>query len=745
MSKFIKRLGTKKHQFSFDITVHYIQVTINVPVRIGVVWKRSKLYVDKKRIETKNKYALSPSIGNTDINETLTMVNTLYQEKTGVYQKKNAVLTVQALIEGRGTKKIGDVLVNLSEFVSKTMEKELFSITDCGDKKARVCLSVKSSLLGDVPDNLSETSGNSGSSIGTEGEYSGSLFRDQDLSDFSEENKTKLPPSKKPPFPRKNSSENEETARYKDIKAACSALEKENQQLKIEKEDLKLQLNRITQESKKERELYYEYSNKLDSEITSLKAANTILLEKLNKQKKKSLKYHENCEKLIQDLENLEKNYTYPEKLKLINQIKALKSNLNEATEKIIELNSNIEIISNEKEIIENSKLQLESLNIKFFDKISILKAQMAEIQGEFVNKSLVSQPSHKKKIEEIVAQLKNELKTAEDERDEALSKQTELLSEIQRVKTAWTRSEEDLKKKIRELECRIEDNLEEAAYLRETTEESADPSLKNPSDPYKLSRNRSETDPNALETLKKTVIKYQDEIINLKTIIEQKNQLPKDLSCQNSVHIDETMIQEPVFDEGPDKDLKAKLSNLRLLYKTETSSYKDKIQQLENSLSKAKDSQKSLESQVSKLKIENVCIKEKLDSKPSGTDPVIIQEESFKQIIQMKKIENKELKQLVLKLQEDLKDSEKKYMNAKVANANFEMEKESIFNKYRDAQEVIRDYANNYKAIENEFYKVNERFGQVLNENNYMENEIQVLKSQIFDLIHKKKRKVLL
>lgn len=42
MAKYIGRIGTKKQVFSYDVTVHWIQLALTIPVRLNVIWKRSK-------------------------------------------------------------------------------------------------------------------------------------------------------------------------------------------------------------------------------------------------------------------------------------------------------------------------------------------------------------------------------------------------------------------------------------------------------------------------------------------------------------------------------------------------------------------------------------------------------------------------------------------------------------------------------------------------------------------------------
>jgi LysM repeat protein len=91
--------------------------------------------------------------------------------------------------------------------------------------------------------------------------------------------------------------------------------------------------------------------------------------------------------------------------------------------------------------------------------------------------------------------------------------------------------------------------------------------------------------------------------------------------------------------------------------------------------------------------------------------------------------------------LQEEYKSLEKKYVDAKMGWANADLEKENIVQKYRDAQEQLRDYSAQYTVMEVEMYKINERFGQTLNLNNELELEVNNLRSQIAEAQGNKKR----
>lgn len=77
-------------------------------------------------------------------------------------------------------------------------------------------------------------------------------------------------------------------------------------------------------------------------------------------------------------------------------------------------------------------------------------------------------------------------------------------------------------------------------------------------------------------------------------------------------------------------------------------------------------------------------------------------------------------------------RDAEKRYVEAKMSLANAEMEKEVLAQKYKEAQEKLRQYSQQYTELEVEFYKVNERFGMTINAQNELEMEIQTLRAQV-------------
>ena len=723
------------------------------------------------------------------------MINTLYQEKSGGYQKKNAVLTVHAIIDKRGSKKIGTVTLNLSELVSVGKNNEAISIGECSDRKAKIWISVKGQALGDsISDNQSEASANS-ASIGAEGEFSGSIFHEQESSELDEESKSKTLQifSKKPPVFRRGTEnskssgfEGEENLRYIEIKAANSLLEKENQQLKTEKEDIKIQLSILNEKAKKEREMFCEHANKLDLEIDSFKQEILILKNKNAKRKDELSKLRKTNEELLEEIDRSKSNYNSAEKIKLLDEIKHQKLLVFNAQKSMDKLKIEYEDLLNENDMTENLKEQLQSLNLKYLADISQLNRKIDEIQDSFLKKIPEDQVTWKKKVDSIISELKKELTQAQNERDEAISKQTDMLSEMQKIKKNLSGKDNKLNEKIKDLEFKIDEKDQEISYLAERLEEEVknsknyerkticekeefDGKLQKLNKTVKelayekasvekdyldhqrkYVRNRSETDVNSLEKLQKSLAYYQTELQKLKNLISQKEAENQELT-ERIYHLEHA---EEVYELGSDdlgssfskeqvKTLKGKIINSD----NEKSSLLEKIKilekQLELSIAKTREIQKSYDNQIADLRIQIITLQDKTDELPVNSKSFTesMQEESYKQVIEMKKLEIKELKNLIIKLQEELKSIEKKYMDIKVSMANLDLQKENIFVKYRETQDILREYSNDYTMMEVELYKINERFCQSVNQNNDLENEIQNLKSQICDIMKRKRQ----
>ncbi|OMJ77174.1 hypothetical protein SteCoe_23282 [Stentor coeruleus] len=811
MSKFLKRLGTKKHIFTFDITIHSVQVAVNVPVRLNIIWKRHK-----KLSELRNKYPISPSIGLTEINETLSMINTLYEEKSGNFLPKKASLAIIAHIDKRSTKKLGEIHLNLIDYMKEGASRIPFTIMGCPDKKAHVFVSIKAQTMGDtIKDYASDASGsemgveedqlNSGNSSFSKRseqlscDFTSNVANESETSILDEENKMKGQ-NRKPPIPRKNTDgskevQKEEKLRYVEIKAQNSLLEKENQQLKSEKEDLRIQMEMIVEKSKKERENFMEHANMIDIDLETIKSENYKLKEKNRRRKENYKKVQKELEETSGELLTLKINFSQSEKLKFIDEIKSLKKQFFDSQNEISKLAALLESYYNEKELLENSKDQLQSLNLKQMSEISSLKLKISEQQSIIINKIPDDQISYKRKIENVVQDIKKELESAQNERDDALSHQTDLLSDIHKLKRDFTNKEDELRSKIRKLEFENEEKANEIQFLNERLEdeikkvtnierktltakeefnekivkmhkniteiakekESIEKSLMNYQ--RKALRNRSETDPDGLEKLRKSLNTYTMENTKLRNLIKEKDieieelkdkvkQIEKDFGeisnhgiFTEQVDSNEEMLKERIA------TLQGQIQNSNQMFVREKNLILDKTRllekELEVALQKNKDIEKIYETQVSALRIENIVLKEHQEKMGNpGNSGIILGEEAYKQTIEMKKIENKELKTLIVKMQEELKIMEKRYMDFKMNYASLELEKESVSKKYKDIQNSLNEFTASYKLMEEEFYRTNESFGVTLNENNELVNEIQLLKGQIEELMKRRKRK---
>ncbi|MEE4248827.1 MAG: hypothetical protein V2I33_25905 [Kangiellaceae bacterium] len=77
MARLIKRMGTLAQKYLIDIVIHSIKINLKLPVTLTVTWKRRN-----KRLETTGNAYISPDQSFASIDESLSMVNTLYQKKS---------------------------------------------------------------------------------------------------------------------------------------------------------------------------------------------------------------------------------------------------------------------------------------------------------------------------------------------------------------------------------------------------------------------------------------------------------------------------------------------------------------------------------------------------------------------------------------------------------------------------------------------------------------------------------------
>ena len=436
MAKVLKRIGTLAHKFAVDVTVHSLQMSLSLPVKVQVIWKRRN-----KRIETNSKPDLLPTSGSVEIEETLTMINTLYQKKAGTYMEKKADLTIQAIIEGKGSKTIGGLRINLSDFVGSPMIRQVFKLEKSPDRYSSVTLSVKCRELGApaaISDNMSDASGESGGSYGTEGDYTGPPLFEQDLTGFEEETKEMkvvMGSGGRPPAlikGKQDSKPKRVEPHLQEMLAQISILEREKLSLQTEKEDLQAHYAALVESTRKDREKLLEHINSQDAQLeetTSLADSYKSQLEsaendnnRLNLSKKElqstikkleaSLNDYKNSQLTLQDEnERLKRNNESQE-----NKLKQLQRRLNDAVTEKTQVESSLIQAQSEIETLQMQvKLRGESVETEgiYRKQLETLRSEMEKREKSF-NLSLSSSKSelerseatHNLKLTELTSQI---------------------------------------------------------------------------------------------------------------------------------------------------------------------------------------------------------------------------------------------------------------------------------------------------------------------------------------------------
>ena len=430
------------------------------------------------------------------------MINSLYQEKSGQFQRKKALLTVQAIVEGKGMKKVGTLSLNISDYHNTNINNEVRPLEGCPDKNASICISLRAQALGDptIADNMSDASGMDGVSMGTEGDYAGNLFLDQDLGGFEEEaTAPKIIPGShgKPPLIRgpfmklpdsgpinpmkiseamenqKKLEEENSISKVSELKAQIQILEKEALQLKSEKDDLKVQLGVALEKSKKERENYYEHMKKLDSDLENLKKKNEGLQGKVQRREEKIASLKENNDNLLSDLKEYEKTAEEKEKTRVENE--KLKTKIADYEQKTQKLSKQIDSLREEKNNLESSYQQLQSINFQLKQDTEQLRHEISESRDNISSRVLENDPvfeNYKKKTEAIINNYKKEIKALEHEREESLSKQTDMTFELQKSKAEIAAIDEKHRQQLLKIEKEAENIKEENLELKQRIDE---------------------------------------------------------------------------------------------------------------------------------------------------------------------------------------------------------------------------------------------------------------------------------
>jgi len=342
------------------------------------------------------------------------MINTLYQKKTNEFIEKKAVLKIQAIVEGKGTRTAGTLKLNLSQYFETPLIHKEFPLANCPDKKAVICISINAQAIGEVRDDIdgmSDISGGTGISMGSD--LGPLLIADQDLTGFEEEGHApKIIPNMKaktlsgrPPLAKmpeslgainpakiseamKNASiryeESKSPAQLQEAKAQMSLLEKDNQRLKSEKEELKVELGVHIENAKKERERLIEHIKEIDGNLQQTSAEDEALREKLQKRDEQLKKLKSTKESLLKDLQQAEKmSYeSSADKERLRNEVAKLKQELQQSNDKNTNLQQTLKEHERQNANLEEAYDKLEGKNETLKKTIEQLRNDLIESQS---------------------------------------------------------------------------------------------------------------------------------------------------------------------------------------------------------------------------------------------------------------------------------------------------------------------------------------------------------------------------
>lgn len=612
--------------------------------------------------------------------------------------------------------------------------------------------------------------------------YSNVLFPTSDGLRSSSSYK-KLPKSSLTPMKRKHS-----IASVDNI-ALIRLLQKENDQMKIEKEEIKAQLSLLSEVSKADRDEYIAYVEELEANNFKIEGKRKKYKEKSRKYKEKAKDMQAALEETQTEFEEYKTKFNIEDQRSLKDSIKTLKNNfriLSEENEKIKDQNKNL----NEqlRDNIQNNE-NLKSTHSKLLKDIESFKNRVPGLEED---------SSIQVNIKADLADLKQELEGAHEEINSLRAKQIEYISSIQLLKTKYSNNEEELRKRIRGLENEVLDKTQEIQELNMRLEEEISTARKferktitvqeeKNSEVLRLAKDLKEI-ANEKETIQQNYINYHRKIDRNKTSIDlaaltkaeaslsaQKAEIAKlsqslkmnenkviDLKNSNEKLLIENLklkehlnrinvskFSDPAFSTLQErvKFLEEKNEDLEHQNAEEIEKLNENIKVLEKQLElvekQKNDQMKKYEEKINSLMVESkLVVQRDRRSLIPGQFLNSLNEENWKQTVEMLNLKILELKNEKEKLIEEVNVTDSKYQKSKLVIAKKEIEKENLQNKFRDAQEQMREYCSQYTLLEVELYKINERFGKELNLNNQLENELQEMKELFYNLSNKGKKK---
>ena len=431
----------------------------------------------------------------------------------------------------------------------------------------------------------------------------------------------------------------------------------------------------------------------------------------------------------------------------------------------------------------EGLKASLEQLQRDLIQSKEALSARSTESDSAFI---LFRQKTEVMSELYLVSDLRKQIKESEIAREEALSRETEVTVQVQRMKQDWGVSETRYKRAIAvrdkeinelqsegnelisalederlvwkreqegfvntnaELKSRVEKlskQVEEVSSTRDNLQQ-ARMSLERQLHRAKADTSTEETSKKALEMKVETL---ENSLFELKKTAAQQERLLKEASSGRLKAEEQVFNLRAQLNSGQDSSestsvLQSQINALEqqlaeaVLSQSQIEKLQEKIDILESTNEILQNQKKQMaekfENEVSRLRAENEGLQSQREQRPkAGQLMNSAHEESLRQSVKMLEMEVSETRNRVKQLEEEMRAADQKYVDAKMGWANADLERETALTRVREAQEKLRGMSQDYTMIEVEFYKVNERLGQTLNMFNDLEFENQQLRHKV-------------
>jgi hypothetical protein len=137
MAKYLHRIGAKSIKFDLDVTIHYLKLNNTLPSLLKI-----RVHRGKDKVEETQPMQYSSSHKSVNFDYPLSFNITMYK-KSGKYSKKDLLIKVLE-IKGLTEILIGTFTVEFHKLAEsgKSINYEEFSLYECKDPKARLCISV---------------------------------------------------------------------------------------------------------------------------------------------------------------------------------------------------------------------------------------------------------------------------------------------------------------------------------------------------------------------------------------------------------------------------------------------------------------------------------------------------------------------------------------------------------------------------------------------------------------------------